>query len=131
VDKLLVLVAQATTATAGSRTFFCTNSEGAGHSGFRWVVCIVDNATRSSVASAMEDETVAEPWPREGSMCDGDLEEDEDRGAVGDEEVDVDVDQSSDAGIANAPPSPQPRRAPAPRKSRRATAPTRRANSIT
>ena len=37
VDELLVFVARAITATGDSRTFFCTNSEGAGHSGFHWV----------------------------------------------------------------------------------------------
>jgi hypothetical protein len=37
----------------GNRTFFCTNSEGAGHSGYHWVACIVDKATQSSVANAM------------------------------------------------------------------------------
>ena len=36
-----------------SRTFFCTNSGGAGHSGYHWVACIVDKATQSSVANAM------------------------------------------------------------------------------
>jgi hypothetical protein len=80
VDELLVLIAQAITATADSRTFFCTNSEGAGHSGLHWVACIVNKATRSSFVNAMENEHVAEPGPREGSIRDGDLEEDE-RGA--------------------------------------------------
>jgi hypothetical protein len=37
VDELLVLIARAITATGDSQTFFCTNSEGAGHSGFHWV----------------------------------------------------------------------------------------------
>jgi serine/threonine protein phosphatase PrpC len=37
VDELLVLIARATTATGDSRTFFCTNSEVASHSGFHWV----------------------------------------------------------------------------------------------
>ena len=37
----------------GNRTFFCTNSGGAGHSGYHWVACIVDKATQSSVANAM------------------------------------------------------------------------------
>jgi hypothetical protein len=39
--------------------------------------CIVDKATRSSVANAMEDERAAEPEPRAGSMRGGDLEEGE------------------------------------------------------
>jgi hypothetical protein len=60
-----------------SRTFFCTNSEGAGHSGFHWVARIVDKATRSSVANAMEDEHAAGPGPRAGTMRDGGSEEDE------------------------------------------------------
>jgi hypothetical protein len=76
-DELLVLIARAITATGDSRTFFCTNSEGAGHSGFHWVACIVDKATRSSVANTMEDKHAAEPGPRSGSLRDGDLEKDE------------------------------------------------------
>jgi hypothetical protein len=37
VDELLVFIARAITATGDSRAFFCTNSEGAGHSSFHWV----------------------------------------------------------------------------------------------
>jgi hypothetical protein len=37
VIELLVFIARATTAKKDSRPFFCTNSEGAGHSGFYWV----------------------------------------------------------------------------------------------
>jgi hypothetical protein len=40
VDELLVFFARAITATGDSRTFFCTNSEVAGHSSFHWVACI-------------------------------------------------------------------------------------------
>jgi hypothetical protein len=41
VDELLVFIARAISATGDSRTFFCTNSEGAGHSGFHWVARFV------------------------------------------------------------------------------------------
>jgi hypothetical protein len=77
VDELLVLIARAITAAGGSRAFFRTNSEGSGHSGFHWVAFFVGKATRSSVASAMEDKHAAEPGPRAGSPRDGDLEADE------------------------------------------------------
>jgi hypothetical protein len=72
VDELLVLIVRVNMAIGDSRAFFCTNSEGAGHSGYHWVACIADKATRSSVANAMEDEHAAEPGPRARSMRDGD-----------------------------------------------------------
>jgi hypothetical protein len=99
VDELLVFIARATTATGDSRTFFCTNSEGAGHSGFHWVACIVDKTTRSSVANAMEDEHAAEPGPRAGSMHDGDFEEGEcDAGEEPEEHPDYGEDEGEGKG---------------------------------
>jgi hypothetical protein len=77
VDGLLVCITKAITATGDSRTFVCTNSEGLGHSGLHWVACIVNKATRSSVANAMKDENDAETGLREGGMRNGDSEEGE------------------------------------------------------
>jgi len=99
VDELLVFIARAITTTGDSRTFFCTNSEGAGHSGFHWVACIVDKATRSSVANAMEDEHAAEPGPRAGTMRDGGSEADEcDAGEEPEEHPDDGEDEDEEEG---------------------------------
>ena len=99
-DKLLVFIARAITATGDSRTFFCTNnSEGASHSGFHWVACIMDKATRSSVANATEDEHASGPGPRAGTKRDGGSEEDEcDAGEEPEEHPDNGEDEDEEEG---------------------------------
>jgi hypothetical protein len=63
------------------------------------MACIVDKATRSSVANAMEDEHAAEPGPRAGSMRGSDLEKGEcDAGEEPEEPPDDGEDEDEEEG---------------------------------
>jgi hypothetical protein len=72
VDELLVRIAKAIMTIRDRRAFLCTNSEGGSHSGFNWLACTLDQATRSSVANFIEDENGAGPGPYKGNTRDDD-----------------------------------------------------------